>query len=106
MKNFIQKGEALELTAPVGGVESGKVYKIGDIIVVAAVSAEAGQPFQGVHEGVFQFNKGALVVTEGLAVDWDIATSSIVATTTGDFALGYVTKAAGAGVAVAEVLLK
>lgn len=53
MKNFVQPGETLDLTAPSGGVVSGKAYKIGSIIAVAAADAAQGDTFAGYTEGVF-----------------------------------------------------
>lgn len=53
MKNYVQRGEALDLTAPSGGVTSGVGYKIGAIIAIAAVSVAAGATFAGYTEGVF-----------------------------------------------------
>jgi len=53
MKNFVQPGEALDLTAPTGGVVAGMMYKIGAIIAVAAAAAAEGAAFAGYVEGVF-----------------------------------------------------
>lgn len=109
MKNSIQEGEVLELTAPVGGVVSGKPYMIGALLVIACVSALAGAKFNGATEGVFKFTKaGALVLAEGDTVKWDIETSTIVANAdvAGDFVLGYVTEAAINGQVYAYVKLK
>ncbi len=53
MKNYVQEGTALDLTAPAGGVVSGSPYKIGSIICVAAVDAAAGETFAGYTEGVY-----------------------------------------------------
>ncbi|MDA5627783.1 MULTISPECIES: DUF2190 family protein [Agrobacterium] len=45
MRNFIQPGKVLPMTAPTGGVVSGKFYMIGSIFGVAAVSAAEGEKF-------------------------------------------------------------
>ena len=60
MKNYVMEGEKLELTAPVGGVVSGKAYKIGALIVVATVTKAAGEKFVGITEGVVKMPKGSL----------------------------------------------
>lgn len=110
MKNYVQEGcKGLELTAPVGGVVSGKAYKIGALIVIAAVTKAAGQKFAGSREGVFKFSKAsALVLAEGDEVKWDIETGTIVATAdvAGDYVIGYVTEAAPNGQTYAHVVLK
>lgn len=53
MKNFVQQGETLNLTAPAGGVVSGTAYKIGSVVVVALADAAVGETFQGRRCGVF-----------------------------------------------------
>ena len=47
MKNFVQPGDVVELTAPSGGVVSGTVYLIGALVVVATVTAAEGAKFNG-----------------------------------------------------------
>lgn len=46
MRNFIQPGKVLTMTAPSGGVVSGGFVKIGAIFGVAAVTAAVGQSFE------------------------------------------------------------
>lgn len=53
MNNFVQEGNVLTLTAPTGGVESGKPVKVGSLVVVPASSAAAGDSFVGHCCGVF-----------------------------------------------------
>lgn len=53
MRNFVQEGNALDLTAPAGGVVTGKFYLIGAILAVAAVTVAAGEAFAGWTEGVY-----------------------------------------------------
>ena len=110
MKNYVQEGcKGLEMTAPVGGVVSGLPYKIGALILVAAVTKAAGEKFAGSREGVFKFSKASgLVLAEGDEVKWDAATGNIVATAdvAGDYVLGYVTEAAPNGQSYAHVVLK
>ena len=52
-KNYYQDGEVLDLTAPAGGVESGKAYRIGTINCVALVDAEEGEVFAAKATGVY-----------------------------------------------------
>jgi len=53
MKNFIQDGNVLSLTAPTGGVVSGTAYKVGSVVVVAATTEAQATPFEGLSCGVF-----------------------------------------------------
>lgn len=72
MRNFIQPGEVLTLTAPTGGVVSGGVYKIGLFIVVAASTVAQTLPFEGKLNGVFDVPKATgQAWTEGALVYWD-----------------------------------
>jgi len=43
MKNFVQPGESVEFTAPVGGVTAGVGVQIGQLLVIATV-VDAGKP--------------------------------------------------------------
>ena len=53
MINYQQPGNTLTLVAPAGGVTSGSVYKIDQLVVVAAADAAATENFEGVRIGVF-----------------------------------------------------
>lgn len=95
MTNFVQEGKALTLTAPSGGVVAGGVYKIGQLIVVAAADAAQTEPFVGVTEGVFDVTKvGSQAWTEGALVYWDNGNTRFTTTASGSLL---------AGVAVADV---
>lgn len=54
MKNYIQDGCVLDLTAPAGGVVSGTAYKISAIVCVATVTAAQGETFAASTQGVFK----------------------------------------------------
>jgi predicted RecA/RadA family phage recombinase len=76
MKNFIQPGNALELTAPGGGVLSGVGYAFGPaaqkMVVVADHDADAAAKATFNSEGVFEFTKdGADDFVEGEPCFWD-----------------------------------
>lgn len=43
MKNFVAKGESLQIAAPSGGVVGGAVVKIGSIIGIAVADAAEGE---------------------------------------------------------------
>lgn len=107
MKNYVQEGcKGLELTAPVGGVVSGKAYKIGGLLVIAAVTKAAGEKFACSREGVFKMPKAsALVLAEGALVMHEDSTGEVVAAG-GDWDFGYVVEAAPNGQSYALVALK
>ncbi len=95
MNSFIQPGNVLTLTAPAGGVESGKGYKIGQLFVVAAEDAAAGAAFEGMVAGVYELPKlSAQAWTEGALVYWDAANSRCTTVTTGNLLIGCATAAA------------
>lgn len=52
-KNYVQDGDVLTLTAPVGGVVAGVPVAIGQLVVVPLVTVAAGQPFAGRTDGVW-----------------------------------------------------
>lgn len=57
MNNFSQPGDVLTLTAPAGGVLSGKAFKIGSLVVIAAKDADATVTFPAATKGVFRVTK-------------------------------------------------
>lgn len=76
MKNFVQPGETITLTAPAGGVVSGGGYLIGGLFVVAVADVAVGLPFEGKATGVFDLPKTAAQAwAEGDYVYWDPATA-------------------------------
>lgn len=73
--NHVQPGDVLTLTAPSGGVESGKGYVIGGLFVVALNSAAATEKFEAARTGVWTMAKATHATTkafaEGEIVFWD-----------------------------------
>lgn len=98
MDNFTQPGDVLTLTAPLGGVVSGGVYQIGQIVVVAAADALVDVPFEGKARGVFSVPKiGSQAWTEGALVYWDAGAEEFTTTATGNHLSGVATEAVGSG---------
>ncbi|MGE5597628.1 MAG: DUF2190 family protein [Hyphomicrobiales bacterium] len=99
MKNFIQSGNTITVTAPAGGVTSGQLVVIGSLIGVAAFDAEAGADVEIDTTGVFTLPK---VATDDIAAGdklyYASATSNLTKTAgTGSKPLvGAAVKAAGA----------
>lgn len=73
MKNFVQKGEVLDMTAPAGGVTVGQPLAIGSLFGIANDNIAAGSPFPYVIEGVVSNlpKKPAEAWAEGQALYWD-----------------------------------
>ena len=94
MKNYVQKGENLTLTAP-HAVASGAEVKIGLIFGVAAGAAANGATVDVVTEGVFTLPKVSTdVFAVGAAVYWDDTAKLITSTTSGNSKVGVAVTAA------------
>lgn len=94
MKNYVQKGENLTLTAPYA-VASGAGVKIGLIFGVAAGAAANGATVDVVTEGVFTLPKVSTdVFAVGAAVYWDDTAKLITSTTSGNTKVGVAVTAA------------
>lgn len=107
MKNYIQKGDTLELTAPAGGVVAGTAYKIGDMILVAMVTAAAGEKVSFSRTGVFSLAKESTTAAfaEGEKVYFDSGSELMDEQAVGRFFAGTCVKAAGATDATVEMVL-
>jgi predicted RecA/RadA family phage recombinase len=71
MRNYIQPGNTLSLTAPYA-VSSGDGFLVGNIFAVAACDADNGAPVEGTTVGVFDLDKvSAQAWTAGAAIYWD-----------------------------------
>ena len=72
MKNSVQDGNVIPLTAPSGGVVSGAPVLIGGIFVVPTFTAAVGVTFSAKVTGVVTINKtSAQAWTEGQKIYWD-----------------------------------
>lgn len=89
MKNFIQPGDVVTLTAPTGGVVSGSGYLIGTMFVVAAGNAAQATPFEGKTTGVFNLTKATGVNwVQGAALYWDNTAKAITNSASGNKMIG------------------
>jgi predicted RecA/RadA family phage recombinase len=106
MRNYVQDGKALDLTAPTGGVVSGLVYKIGSIICVAAVTVAAGALFAAYTEGVYDIVSDTGVAwAEGDLVYWDNTAKVFTKTATSNTKAGVAVAAKTSGATTGRVKL-
>lgn len=98
MENFIQDGEVQTHVAPSGGVLSGGVYQIGQVVGVAAQTAAEAASFQLKIRGVFSVTKvGSQAWTVGALVYFDKDNSRFTTTASGSRLAGWATAAVGSG---------
>lgn len=97
MRNFKKSGDVLTLTAPSGGVVSGSFYKIGSLIVVAAVTAAQGESFEAQVTGEFRDapKTTSQSWSEGTLLYWVAGTSKFSSTASGNTPAAVATEAAG-----------
>jgi len=59
MKNYLQNGHIIRVTAPAGGIASGDAIIVGSIFGIAAYSSAEGDPVELSTTGVFQLPKAS-----------------------------------------------
>lgn len=106
MKNYIQPGNIITVTAPTGGIKSGAGLLIGNLFGIATADAAAGADVEMVTVGVFDLLKAAnATFTEGQRVSWDAANAQTVAPATGMIPIGIAIIPAANGTTSAHVRL-
>ena len=106
MKNKIQPGNVLTLTAP-RALSSGGGFLVGSIFAVATSDAASGASVEGDTVGVFDLSKAAVAPTAGALAYWD-NTAFVVTNTSNSGAnklIGAFTQAAASGDATGRVKL-
>ena len=105
MKNYVQQGQVLTLSAP-GAVVSGQYVTVGAIRGVAAYDAASGEPVELATEGVFSLPKAtAEDIAAGDVVYWNGTACTKTPGTGSKPLVGVAVKAAGNGVATVNVKL-
>lgn len=95
MKNYVQPGEVLELTAPSGGVVSGTPVLIGALVVIPAVDAAQTVKFSAAVVGVYEVPKATGDAwLEGEKVYWDVADGNFNQSSSGNTLVGVAARAA------------
>ena len=106
MKNFIQPGDTLTVTAPAGGANSGDAVLIGNLFGVAAYTAPAGAPLEIVTQGVFELPKtGSAAFATGDKAYWDATAKNIAPSANGLAFIGVIARAAAQSAALVRVRL-
>lgn len=105
MKNFIQPGAVVPVTAPYA-VSSGQGVKVGALFGVAVVGALQGSPVEIKREGIFDITAvTADTAPQGTKVYWDDTARKITTTATNNTAVGVVVADKANGDLLARVLL-
>jgi predicted RecA/RadA family phage recombinase len=106
MKNFVQPGKVLTLTAP-AAITGGNGYKIGDIFGVAQASVANGAQVELVTEGVFALPKAATITpAQGVKLYWDDAAKNVTTTASGNTLIGVHASAVAAGASDATIRVR
>lgn len=97
MKNFLQRGDALQLPAP-AAIVSGEATLIGSIFGVATVSAASGETIAFNVTGVYKLPKaGTQAWAVGAKVYWDAAAKVCTTVATGNTLIGAAVEAVAGG---------
>ena len=105
MKTYVQDGENPTHTAP-ANVTAGTGVKIGDVLVIPAITVLSGAQFTGVIRGVVEHAKlSAQAWTEGQQVNWDDTNKRFTTVTTGNFRAGWAYRVANNPSATGFVML-
>lgn len=95
MKNFVQKGEFVTITAPAGGTTSGVGVLIGDLFGIATNTVGAGESTEVLTEGVVEIAKtSALAIGVGDVLYWDNTNKVVNKTAASQKSVGIAVEAA------------
>lgn len=77
MRNYIQPGDTVTLTAP-ANLESGEAFAVGGIFGVAAFAADSGDPVEAKRTGIFELPKTTGEAwTAGQRLYWNAGTKKL-----------------------------
>lgn len=105
MKNFVQEGDVLELTAPYARA-SGEGALVGSIFGVACTTVANGVKASFAVRGVFDLAKATGAVTEGQAIYWDNTARNCTTTVGTNTLIGAAVAAAASGDATVRVRIR
>lgn len=97
MKNFVQPGDVISVTAP-ANVSAGAGVLVGSIFGVAVNAALSGAPVEIATRGVFDLTKaGSQAWTVGQRVYWDDTAKNCTTTAGTNKLIGVAAAAVGSG---------
>ena len=97
MKNYVQPGNTITLTAPYA-VLSGEGLPVGSIFGIAAGAASSGEPVEAAPVGVFDLTKvGHQAWSHGAKVSWDDTNKRTTTVSTDNTAIGVAVEAVAGG---------
>lgn len=106
MKNYIQPGRTLTITAPSGGVTSGHGVLTGTLFGIATSDAAAAAEVEILTEGVVEIGKtSALQIDVGDRVFWDATNKVVNKTATAQVCVGVAVSAAANPSSTVRILL-
>jgi len=106
MKNYIQPGNIITVTAPAGGITSGAGLLVGNLFGIATADAAAGADLEMVTVGVFDLPKEETAVfAAGDPVSWNATNAEVVAPVSGMIPIGIAITPAANGETTARVRL-
>lgn len=97
MRNYVQRGETVTLTAPAALV-SGQGFLVGAIFAVATADAASGAEVEGLTVGVVDLPKATIeAIGQGARVYWDAGEGEVTADDNegANIAIGAAVQAAG-----------
>lgn len=104
MKNYIQRGDVLDVTLA-ADVASGGVVVAGELVGVATTAGVTGDVVSVNLCGVFEVAKATGAISLGAKVYWDAANSNATTTASGNKQIGHAWVAALSGDATVQVKL-
>lgn len=105
MKNFVQRGDVLSLTAPYA-VAAGAGLLVGSLFAVATSAADNGAAVEGALTGVYDLAKvSAQAWTAGAKIYWDDTAKNCTTTSSGNTLIGVAALAAANPSATGRVRL-
>lgn len=105
MKNFVQSGVNVTLTAPAALV-AGQGFLVGALFAVASADAANGASVEGVTVGVFDLTKATGEAwTVGQKVYWDNTNRRVTTTASGNTLIGVALAVAASGATIGRVRL-
>lgn len=104
MKNFVQEGKTMTITAG-ATIASGAGVLVGSVFGVAVSSAVSGDKLPLALEGVYNLPKATGAISQGAKVYWDDTNKNVTTTASGNTLIGYAWDAQLSGDTTVNVLL-